>query len=66
MGVPVFSEKVTNLVRGGRGMGRKVFKPEQIIGKLREAEVLLNQSHTVGEINRELGKTGHTLYLGIG
>ena len=30
-------------------MVRKGFKPEQIIGKLREAEVLLSQGSTVGE-----------------
>jgi transposase-like protein len=44
------------------GMGRKVFKPEQIIGKLREAEVLLSQGHKVGEVSRKLGITEQTYY----
>ena len=30
-------------------MGRKRFTPEQIIGKLREAEVALAQGRTAGE-----------------
>ena len=33
-------------------MGRKVHTPEQIIGKLAEAEVLLSQGHTVGQVIR--------------
>ncbi len=36
-------------------MVKKAFKPEQIIGKLREAEVLLSQGLTVGEVSRKLG-----------
>jgi putative transposase len=43
-------------------MARKVFKPEQIIGKLREAEVLLSQGLTVGEASRKLGVTEQTYY----
>jgi len=43
-------------------MVRKVFKPEQIIGKLREAEVLLSQGLTVGEASRKLGVTEQTYY----
>jgi putative transposase len=43
-------------------MVRKVFKPEQIIGKLREAEVLLSQGATVGEASRKLGVTEQTYY----
>ena len=31
-------------------MGRKVYTPEQIIGKLREAELLLGQKHTVRQV----------------
>ena len=38
-------------------MGRKAFKPEQLINKLREAEVLLSQGSTVGEASRKLGVT---------
>ena len=43
-------------------MVRKVFKPEQIINKLREAEVLLSQGLTVGEASRKLGVTEQTYY----
>jgi transposase-like protein len=43
-------------------MGRKVFKPEQIIGKLREAEVLLSQGHKMAEVSRKLGITEQTYY----
>jgi len=43
-------------------MGRKAFKPEQIINKLREAEVLLSQGSTVGEASRKLGVTEQTYY----
>lgn len=31
-------------------MSRKTYKPEQIIGMLREAEVRLSQGATVGEV----------------
>ena len=43
-------------------MVRKGFKPEQIIGKLREAEVLLMQGGTVGEASRKIGVTEQTYY----
>jgi transposase-like protein len=43
-------------------MVRKTFKPEQIIGKLREAEVPLSQGSTVGEASRKLGVTEQTYY----
>ena len=43
-------------------MPRKVFKPEQIINKLREAEVLLSQGVTVGEVARKLNITEQTYY----
>ncbi len=43
-------------------MVRKAFKPEQIIGKLREAEVLLSQGSTVGEASRKIGVTEQTYY----
>jgi len=36
-------------------MVKKAFKPEQIINKLREAEVLLSKGSTVGEASRKLG-----------
>ncbi len=43
-------------------MGRKIYSAEQIIGKLREAEVLLSQGQTVGEVSRKLGVTQQTYY----
>jgi transposase-like protein len=43
-------------------MVRKAFKPEQIINKLREAEVLLSQGSTIGEASRKLGVTEQTYY----
>jgi putative transposase len=43
-------------------MGRKRFTAEQIINLLREAEVLLNQSSTVGEVCRKLGISEQTYY----
>ena len=43
-------------------MVRKAFKPEQIINKLREAEVMLSQGSTVGEASRKLGVTEQTYY----
>ena len=43
-------------------MGRKRYTPEQIIGKLREAEVLLGKGQTVGQACRKLGVTEQTYY----
>ena len=43
-------------------MGRKTYKAEQIIGKLREAEVLLNQGGTVGEASKKIGVSEQTYY----
>ena len=43
-------------------MVRKGFAPEQIIHKLREAEVLLSQGNTVGEASRRIGVTEQTYY----
>ena len=43
-------------------MVKKAFKPEQIINKLREAEVLLSQGSTVGEASRKIGVTEQTYY----
>ena len=43
-------------------MSRKVFKPEQIIGKLREAEGLISRGQTVGEVCRQIGVTDQTYY----
>ena len=43
-------------------MVRKAFRPEQIINRLREAEVLISQGATVGEASRRLGITDQTYY----
>jgi len=43
-------------------MGRKRYSAEQIINMLREAEVLLNQDSTVGEVCRKLGISEQTYY----
>ena len=41
-------------------MGQKRYTPEQIIGKLRQAEVRSAEGATVAEIVRELGITDQT------
>ncbi len=43
-------------------MVRKTYTPEQIIHKLREAEVLLSQGATIGEASRKIGVTEQTYY----
>jgi len=43
-------------------MSRKRFKPEQIIGMLREAEVRLSQGAKVGEVCRHHGVSEQSFY----
>ena len=43
-------------------MARKGYKAEQIIGMLREAEVLNSQSQSIGEICRGFGISENTYY----
>ena len=43
-------------------MKKKGFTPEQIISKLREAEILLGKGQTVGEIVRQMGIAEQTYY----
>jgi len=43
-------------------MVRKGFTPEQIIHKLREAEILISQGNTVGEASRRIGVAEQTYY----
>ena len=43
-------------------MSRKRYTPEQIIGKLREAEVALAQGGTVAQVCRTLGIAEQTFY----
>jgi hypothetical protein len=45
-------------------MSRKRFSVEQIINYLREAEVLLSQGQTVGEICRRIGVSEQSYYQG--
>ena len=43
-------------------MSKKRYTPEQIIGKLREAEVALAQGETTGQVCRALGIAEQTFY----
>jgi len=43
-------------------MGRKRYQPEQIVGYLREAEILLAKGNTIGEVCRKIGITEQTYY----
>ena len=43
-------------------MPKKSYSPEQIINKLREAEVLLSQGNSIGEASRKIGVTEQTYY----
>ncbi len=43
-------------------MAKKSHSPEQVINKLREAEILLNQGANVGEASRKIGVTEQTYY----
>jgi len=43
-------------------MVRKTYTPEQVINKLREAEVLFSQGATIGEASRKIGVTEQTYY----
>ena len=43
-------------------MARKRYSPEQIIGYLREAEVLLSKGSTVPQICRKIGIAEQTYY----
>ena len=43
-------------------MGRKINSPEQIVRKLRQAEVLISQGNTISQVSRQLGITEQTYY----
>ena len=43
-------------------MSRKRYTPEQVIGMLREAEVLLSQGKVTGEVCRHLGISEQSYY----
>ena len=43
-------------------MAKKRFQAEQIIGKLREAEVEVSKGQTIGQVVKKLGITEQTYY----
>ncbi len=43
-------------------MVRKTYTPEQIINKLREAEIHINQGIPIAEVSRKIGITEQTYY----
>ena len=43
-------------------MAKKGYTPEQIINKLREAEIFLSQGHSINEASRKIGVTEQTYY----
>ena len=45
-------------------MPKKRFQPEEILGKLRHADILLGQGKKVGEVVKALGCTDVTYYRG--
>ena len=49
-------------LRKGEIMPQKRYKPEQIINKLREAELALSRGNNIGRICRKLGVTEQTYY----
>jgi putative transposase len=43
-------------------MAKKGYPPEQIINKLREAEILLSQGNSIGKASRKVGVSEQTYY----
>ena len=43
-------------------MARKYYKPEEIVSKLRQVEVLQSQGLSIGEAVRQIGVTEQTFY----
>jgi putative transposase len=43
-------------------MGKKGYTPEQIINKLRQAEVMLSQGAPIAVISKKIGVSDHTYY----
>ena len=43
-------------------MAKKGYTPEQIINKLREAEILLSQGNSIGEASQKIGVSEQTYY----
>ena len=43
-------------------MAKKGFTPEQIINKLREAEILFSQGEAIAVVSKKIGVSSHTYY----
>jgi putative transposase len=43
-------------------MAKKGFTAEQIINKLREAEIHLSQGETIAAVSKKIGVSAHTYY----
>jgi len=43
-------------------MGKKRYTPEQIINKLREAELLVNRGSSIAQASKKIGVTEQTYY----
>ena len=43
-------------------MVKKGYTPEQILNKLREAEILLSQGNSIGVVSRKIGVSDYTYY----
>ena len=43
-------------------MAKKGYTPEQIINKLREAEILINQGNPINVVTRKIGVSDYTYY----
>jgi len=43
-------------------MAKKGYTPEQIINKLREAEILLSQGTAIAVVSKRIGVSDHTYY----
>ena len=43
-------------------MAKKVYTPEQIINKLREAEIMLSQGATIAAVTKKIGVSDYTFY----
>src|SRR5271154_513447 len=51
-----------HILKGDFRMAKNRFQAEQIIGKLREAEVEISKGQTIGQIVKKLGITEQTYY----
>ena len=43
-------------------MAKKGYTPEQIINKLREAEIILSQGETIAAVSKKIGVSAHTYF----